>query len=658
MRWYDRPAVFFAVVILLLTINCPRVFGEDTRYLDKEWLSIEADITGRTEFMPIGSDPFVEYFMADLFFYPEKDERLEILSLNSTPRQKRVDGKLRFTWLNPEQESATFVVTSKLKSKAVYDFMPNKVSFPLSFVPPEAAAFLQETEGVDFTDPLVMAKAKELTKDKDDLFIIVSDIAHYVRETINYNLSTVTAKANKPASWVLEHKQGVCDELTNLFIAILRARGIPAKFVSGLSYTDAKDIPQAWGPHGWAEVYFPGYGWVPFDPTYGQHGWLDATHIKLKEGADANEPSVTYEWRARDIKMGIHPLTFDAKVTQSGPDLNFPLSINISMARKGVAIGSYNVITAIISNTENTYISNDLTLGSTEGVFIESAARKSISLKPFEKTTATWIVRVNESLPTSFVYGFPMSIFTVPNRNLSTFFNASRNEAALSREDAIAISKGESVKGDTGPRPSCTLSKSEPHQDEAFNISCRVKGGQSGLLCVEGNCTRLTKDGEAVFTIVKRTPGKQESLATLNTANRTAYTTISYIVVDTPRLEIFNISAPAEAGYDERFNLSVTVRRMSLAVPATANLVIIMPGVRSSWPVQEAQENTFSISMTGADTGDSGKIQAVLEYEDDLGNKYEERKETPFVITDITITQALRLLFRKLALYTQEKLGK
>jgi len=52
--------------------------------------------------------------------------------------------------------------------------------------------------------------------------------------------------------------------------------------------------------------------------------------------------------------------------------------------------------------------------------------------------------------------------------------------------------------------------------------------------------------------------------------------------------------------------------------------------------------------MTGADTGDAGKIQAVLEYEDDTGKKYEERKDTPFVITDITITQAIRLLFRKL----------
>ena len=60
---------------------------------------------------------------------------------------------------------------------------------------------------------------------------------------------------------------------------MLRSIGIPARFVTGTASSGT--IAEGWGNHGWAEVYFPEKGWIPWDVTFGQYGWVDSSHLKL-----------------------------------------------------------------------------------------------------------------------------------------------------------------------------------------------------------------------------------------------------------------------------------------------------------------------------------------------------------------------------------------
>jgi transglutaminase-like putative cysteine protease len=66
-------------------------------------------------------------------------------------------------------------------------------------------------------------------------------------------------------------KRGYCEYYASTMAVLLRASHIPARvaygFLPGERATDNLEVINARGSHWWVEVYFPGTGWVEFDPT-------------------------------------------------------------------------------------------------------------------------------------------------------------------------------------------------------------------------------------------------------------------------------------------------------------------------------------------------------------------------------------------------------
>ena len=68
----------------------------------------------------------------------------------------------------------------------------------------------------------------------------------------------------------LRARTGYCMYFATSMVMLLRHEGIPARFVEGFlpgSRVGSQVTVRAQDAHSWVEVFFPGYGWVPFDPT-------------------------------------------------------------------------------------------------------------------------------------------------------------------------------------------------------------------------------------------------------------------------------------------------------------------------------------------------------------------------------------------------------
>ena len=69
-------------------------------------------------------------------------------------------------------------------------------------------------------------------------------------------------------------RRGYCDLFASSMVVLCRTAGIPARLATGFAPGEPVDSGydiRAMDKHAWAEVYFPGDGWLIFDPTVGSH---------------------------------------------------------------------------------------------------------------------------------------------------------------------------------------------------------------------------------------------------------------------------------------------------------------------------------------------------------------------------------------------------
>ena len=135
--------------------------------------------------------------------------------------------------------------------------------------PSDVEIFTNPTEHIQSNNSNIRELAINLTKNVKNSFERIASLAIWVNRNLRYNLAY--SNKNYDAVTVLKKREGVCAEYTTLFIALTRAIGIPARYVS--SYAFGKN---GWEPHAYAEVWLG--SWVPVDPLWFQIGYLDASH--------------------------------------------------------------------------------------------------------------------------------------------------------------------------------------------------------------------------------------------------------------------------------------------------------------------------------------------------------------------------------------------
>jgi len=108
-------------------------------------------------------------------------------------------------------------------------------------------------------------------------------ISARVREHVTYMPGATGVRTNAQEAW--DKGQGVCQDMAQLTVALLRAAGLPARYVSGYLHPDVHAEPgrTAVGQsHAWVE-YWAG-SWIPLDPTSGAE--VGERHVVVARGRD------------------------------------------------------------------------------------------------------------------------------------------------------------------------------------------------------------------------------------------------------------------------------------------------------------------------------------------------------------------------------------
>lgn len=655
----------FLVAILLFPVFISA--EEDDWFHSSENLILNVDVSSKAAIKPTSSDYSVKYITVNLSHYPYEDFDQKILSLDINPQAKLENNAMLFTWNNPSA-IINFGYKARIKTGSHIVKIKEKIKFPLSEIPEEIKPFTKPSEIIDSNDEDVIGFASEIAEGEDDLYAVVHKIADWTKNNIEYDLSTLTAEVSQKASWVLDYRQGVCDELTSLFIAMLRSLGVPAKFVSGVAYTNSPLFPENWGSHGWAEVYFPGYGWVPWDVTYGQFGYTDPTHIKLKESVDSNEPSVQYKWVARNIELDTDELDIKSSVEEKIGKIRDPVGLDVRVHKDNIGFGSYNLVESALENNEDYYISTEVYISKPNEVRLVgegSKDSKNVFLKPSERKSVFWIVKLEDNLEGNYVYTFPITVRTIKGSKAEASFKSKQGDISYSLSEISSIleqKKEEEEKTYSREiKIECELEREEFYYYEESGLKCKIKNEGNTFLdglnvCFEGNCAKtdlgISQEKDFNYTIDKPTAGKQESLFKVQNSDVSKAEYIRYTVLDAPKIMIKNIEAPDEVEYSNNFQVEFLLSKESISVPENVKIRLSQNNFKQEWELEKLSENRkIAVNMKGRELRKGiNELRILVEYEDGNGKKHESEESFSVNLVNVTLVQNILLAFNQLIL--------
>jgi len=204
------------------------------------------------------------------------------------------------TWTNLTTDTKV-IITFETHIKSELSAMESKASFPMKSIPQSEMVYLKPTKMVQSDSPEITSLSKELTRHAFTEYEAVTAILNYVADNIKYAYNP----PQYDALYTLKTKSGNCQNFAHLSMAFLRAVGIPARIVGGISLKHSWKIPldsnnflvqsMGQGGHAWMEIYSPDLGWLSYDPQQSKQ-FTSSRHIKQTHGLDSDD--INDSWRA------------------------------------------------------------------------------------------------------------------------------------------------------------------------------------------------------------------------------------------------------------------------------------------------------------------------------------------------------------------------
>ena len=167
----------------------------------------------------------------------------------------------------------SYPLFSRLRYNAISDIAPPSVSILRQAGTEYPPDFGENYLALSAVDPRISELAQHITRTDTNSYDRARSIERYLRENFGYTLDLPALLERDPiAQFLFKTRRGHCEYFASSMAILLRTLRIPSRVVNGFQTGEynavGKDfIVRQADAHSWVEVFFPGYGWVTFDPT-------------------------------------------------------------------------------------------------------------------------------------------------------------------------------------------------------------------------------------------------------------------------------------------------------------------------------------------------------------------------------------------------------
>ncbi len=280
-----------------------RIDGDPARAADMHWRGIVlTNFDGRNWTTPVEErvvlepDPTGEYFLDDpsrsrdgfsVLHYTVLMEPIATDAIFVAPHPATLRGHFGADVSRPNgspsrgylllDQTGSIFNPSRNNSKVRYEGSSRLSLIPLSDLRHASADYPEAIRGAYLQlprlDPRITQLAKNITARSTNDYDRVASIRTYLIAHYAYTLDLTGPRADDPlANFLFVRRAGHCEYFASAMTIMLRSIGVPARYVTGFLPGEYNDVGGDYiirgsDAHSWVEVYFPGYGWITFDPT-------------------------------------------------------------------------------------------------------------------------------------------------------------------------------------------------------------------------------------------------------------------------------------------------------------------------------------------------------------------------------------------------------
>ena len=644
-----RNIALLAALFLILVLPSQAITPTEAHSIDARVL-----ITNTITFESTGPRYSISEATGTLTWYPRDNRLQQTTSIDIQPPGDQTLEGIIFSWRHPAQQETIFVTTTVHTKNAIIPIR-EKVPFPLLEITTDAAQYLSDGEIIDQT-PEIQALAQQLAAGKTDAYEVVYTLADWTTKNVEYSLASLGQPAIQKSSQVLKSRQGKCDELTALFISMNRALGIPARFIAGYAYTSDPRFRTDWGGHGWAEVWLPGQGWIPYDVTYGEYGYLDAGHITLKIAPDAKETSIDFTARGTDFELKTEPLSITVTPIKLTKKDNTELNIKLNAPHNTVGFGSAVLILATIENKRDYYVSTRLDLAKTSNTAMLSDTYANILLRPYEKKIVPFLIKIDDNLQSGYMYDFPFTLYSRLGREATINIAVRQNEPIYDKSAFTEEIERYTQQAAEEQPLSVTCDRGNPtyiHETTTHNCAIKTTRVVPSTLdvCEEKKpCQSITIE-ESTFTLLttQATAGIATKTYTAKTGSLSSKFYVTSKTVRPPTLETTMMNKDA-ATPDELIALQMNLSSTG-STPSNVDIIVIVQHseAKQHIPVLDRPASLlFTIPGRALRPGEN-TITATITYKDEIGTAYTEQATSKITLINVGIIDKITFFFEDAA---------